>query len=515
MKPVSVKHEKILPVPVISCALGMALAYYTYPYFFSFLRSPLAGLYFLLGLLFLLIVAVCFLRVLRLFSGINYLTVSKISILAAALAVGFSLGIASRRSVPVSAELGLEAEKISALSGTLLEDPRTLQGGSGFGILKLRQSGAPGGIRASARGNVMVFFPAESIPRLKEFGRGSEIYVEGKLSQNERGFVFNASSVHIVKPASALEQFRSSLRMKLLEKFQRRQNSSYALSGPPLWGGLASAMLLGMRDDLDVELSEGFRNTGCAHILALSGMHLAILCGILAFLTRRPLGIRGASLVGAVFVIAYVFVAGSQPSLVRSAIMYLIGTISLWGFLKGKPLSLLCMAFIIQLIFQSETGVTLSFILSYLALAGILTLGNAFHCLFRGRLPEIISGSLSASLGAFIITAPVVALYFGSLKPIGIIAGLCIAPLSVLFMVLALGALIAGFLPFPVWVFFDFVITMVYRFMEFLISLGAQVPGLAISNPAPVLISVFLLWIIVLFIGKLDYSRRNSVAALG
>jgi competence protein ComEC len=209
----------------------------------------------------------------------------------------------------------------------------------------------------------------------------------------------------------------------------------------------------------------------------------------------------------------YVFVAGSQPSLVRATIMYLIGTFMLWGFLRANALSLLCMAFIIQLVFQSRTGVSLSFILSYLALFGILTLGEKIRSLFRGRLPDALSVVLSASLGAFIVTSPVVALYFDSLRPIGILAGLVLAPISAFFMVLSLAALAASFLPFPLWNFLDFALTWVYRFLEYLVSLAGQAPGLSVSGPAPVLIFTVVLWFLVLFIKKRDEAYRNSVAS--
>ena len=507
--PLALRKEKLLPVPAVLAALGMALSYYFYPFLISLKR----GHYLLLVILSVLIIAVALFRVLKFYPGERNKAVIVSGILAAALAVGFSLGIASRRSATGVPEFGIASNRVIALSGTLKEDPRSLHGGSGLGVIKLKESSGQGGLRASAKGNVTVFFPAESIPRLKEFGRGAEIYIDGTLLIGERGPLFNASSVHIVKPASGLEQLRTSLRMKLLDKFQYRQDSKYKADKAPVWGPLASALLLGMRDDLAVDLSEGFRNSGCAHILALSGMHLAILSGVLAFLIRRPLGIRGASIAGAAFIIVYVFVAGSQPSLVRSAIMYLIGTISLWGFLRGKPFSLLCMAFIIQLIFQSETGLSLSFILSYLALTGILTLGESFHCIFRGRLPEVISRSLSSSLGAFIITAPVVVMYFDTLRPIGIIVGLLIAPLSALFMVLALIALIASFLPFALWSILDFILIQVYRIFELCVNSAGQVPGLSFSNPLPVLIFAIISWLLILYIQKRDYAYRNSIGS--
>ena len=510
---IPIKPEKALPLPAVPAALGIAAAYYGYP----FLISVPLGRNLLLGLLFLLVIMVSFSRAADFpLSGrlagkdpsSQNTCFSGIRILAAALAVGFALGIAVRRTVPGPAELGLPAENVSALSGILREDPRSLESGAGLGVLKLRGSAGRGGVRASASGNITVFFPGESIPSLREFGRGCEVYVDGSLVSGSRGPLWRATSVHVVKPAPALETFRTSLRTTLIEKFQSREGRE-----PPVWGGLASALLLGVRDDLDTALSEGFRNSGCSHILALSGMHLAILSAVLAFLLNRPLGIRRSSLIGAVFIVFYVFIAGSQPSLVRAAIMYLIGTVAVWGMLKRRPLSLLCMAFIIQLVFQNETGTSLSFILSYLALAGILTLGETLRSLSRGRLPEIAAGGLSASVGAFVVTAPVVALYFGSLRPIGIIAGLLLAPLSSLFMILSLAALAVSFLPLPLWGLLDFILTWFYRLLEFLVTLAGRVPGLSFSNPVPVLVFSVLFWILVLFIQRQDTAHRRSIAS--
>jgi competence protein ComEC len=476
------------------------------------------GLYFLLGLLFVLVLIDGFLRTVNSLPGAQSRLFRKLGILVTAAAVGFSLGIAARRSLPGSVALGLEAEKVTAISGVLREDPRFLQsarnsGGSGMGVVELSGCAGRGGLRASAGGNVTVFFPYESISALKEFGRGCEIYADGIFLNTGRGSLFNAVSVHIVKPASAVEIFRTRLRAALLERLQNGPGSRGQAAEPPVWGGLASALLLGVRDDLDTELSQGFRNSGCTHILALSGMHLAILSGILAFLIRKPLGIRWASLAGAIFVLFYVFVAGSQPSLVRAAIMYLIGTFAVWGLLKARPLALLCMAFIIQLLFQSETGVSLSFILSYLALLGILTLGEAVRDLFRGRLPEILGAGLSASIGAFVLTAPVVAFYFASVRPIGILAGLVAAPVASVFMVLSLAALAAGFLPFPLWNVFSFALTWIYRFLEFFVNLTGRVPGFSTSNPLTALVFSLLFCLLVYFLNILDRRYRNSIAS--
>jgi len=490
----------------------MALSYYFYPLLIS---SSLRQYLLLIFLIILLIDG--FLRTVNSLPVTQSVVFKKLGILVTAGTIGFSLGIAARSSFSGSVEMGLETEKITAISGILREDPRFLQsagnfGDSGMGVIELKGCTGRGGFRASAKGMVTVFFPAESISRLKEFGRGCVIYADGTFSNTGRGTLFSAVSVHIVKPASAVEIFRTRLRAALLGRFQNGNSRRRMTAKPPVWGALASALLLGMRDDLDVELSAAFRNSGCTHILALSGMHLAILSGILAFLIRKPLGIRWAALAGAVFVLLYVFVAGSQPSLVRAAIMYFIGTFAIWGLLKPRPLPLLCLAFIIQLLFQGETGVSLSFMLSYLALLGILTLGEAARDLLKGRLPEFLGSGLSASIGAFVFTAPVVALYFASVRPIGILAGLIAAPVASVFMILSLAALAVSFLPFPLWNIFDFILTWIYRLLESFVTVAGRVPGFSASSPVTVLIFSLFFCVLIYFLHALNRRYRNSVA---
>ena len=504
---VPIKNGKFLPFTSISAGLGTAISYYSYPFFN---KSPY-GLNLLFIIFILLIIFVCCLRTLcNIPVNNSFPLIIKISLLAGAAVIGFSLGVAARRTVNTNIEMGLPSGNIIAVSGIIKEDPRSFAGGSALGVLDLRECSGSGGVRSSAKGRINVFFPSEIIPRLKEFGRGSLIYSDGVLSQGRMGLVFNATSVHIISPASKIDTFRTGMRTFLIEKFMSRSGES-----PPIWGGLASALLLGIRDDLETDLSDGFRNSGCSHILALSGMHLGILSGVLAFLLKRPLGKRWASLIGALFIIFYVFTAGSQPSLVRSAIMYLIGTFMLWGFLKAKPILLLFMAFIIQIIFQSDTGVSLSFILSYLALLGILTLGMDIRSILRGRLPEILNGGLSASLGAFIVTSPIVVLYFGTIRPIGIIAGLVLAPISSLFMIFSLAALVSGFLPLPLWNIFDFFLSLLYNLLKFLISIAREVPGISISSFIPVLVFCVLFWVLILYLKKRDDLQRRSIASFG
>ncbi|MDR2028999.1 MAG: ComEC/Rec2 family competence protein [Treponema sp.] len=392
-----------------------------------------------------------------------------------ALAAGLILGLCARAAVPYMIHLGLPQDRVTGISGVLREDPRELQDGRGMGYLELEGAAGKGGIRSSARGVVLVFFPSGAIPRLKEFGRGSAVYIEGSFvpPQSGGGSLFRARSVHILAPAPAWEQFRTGIRLGLLDRL-----------APYAWGGLGAALLLGIRDNLDTGLAQAYQYAGCSHVLALSGMHLAVLSGLLAFLLRRALGLRASAMAGAVFVLAYVYLVGAQASLERAAIMYLLGTAALLGVLPRRPAFLLGLAFLIQLALRPASGDSLSFILSYLALGGILFIGQALHDLIRGPVPEVLAGPLSASLGAYTATSAVSAAGFGVVRPIGIAAGLIIVPLTTLFMIgtlawLALEPLIPV-LARPVAA----ALSLVYALLGRLVSLAALVPGIVSRGPA-------------------------------
>jgi competence protein ComEC len=382
-----------------------------------------------------------------------------------------------------------------------------------MGYLELRSASNAEGVRATARGRVLVFFPAEILPRLRTFGRGAELFLEGAFAEPPitGGFggppMFRAKAVHITKPAPALEQFRTGIRQTLLDKLS-----------PYRWGGLGAALILGVKDNLDSDLAQGYRNAGCSHVLALSGMHLALVAALAAFFLRRPLGIKLASLTGAGLILHYVALVGVQPSLERSAIMYLLGTAAILGFLPRQPLPLLSMAFLIQIIIHPSSGDSLSFILSYLALWGILTVGQISQGILRGRLPEFLSQPLAASIGAYLTTAAVTAASFGMVRPVGLLAGLVIVPLTSVFMIAAIAVLALGFLPvFPPGLaalmgLTDTGLSALYGLLNRMVSLAALVPGI----PAKTWTREFLISLIavglLLFLGNRFMQRRQTLA---
>ena len=419
---------------------------------------------------------------------------------------------------------GIPAGEIASIKGILLDDPRSFSAASGqnalgslgpeeergMAAIKISQAGSRSGtVRASSRGRALVYFPAGTMPRLKEFGRGAELYIEGIFLPDESGAKtpavstprFRAASVHIIKKAPALERMRTGIRGAILARLQ-----------PKAWGGLAAALLIGTRENLEGSLANSFRDAGLSHILALSGMHLAFISAMLAIVLKKPLGKKGSVLAGLVFIVAYVFLVGPAPSLVRAVIMYGLGSfLMLSGTEKQMP-AVLSAAFLVQVLWDPASAYSVSFILSYLALAGILLLSAPVQVLLRGRLPPSLAQGISASSGAFLVTSPAVSFFFGILRPAGLIASLIAAPLAGVFMALSLLWLFLGKLPLVgriIALFLDKLLTALQFCMQWFIFLFARFPGMALPFPL-VCVCAPLLIVLLAAVSRREECYRNG-----
>jgi competence protein ComEC len=307
--------------------------------------------------------------------------------------------------------------------------------------------------------------------------------------------------VHILKGAPALEQARARARGALYAHFS--SFSSFSSFSPRPWGGLALALLLGVKDSLGEALGRAYRDAGCSYMLALSGMHLAVIAGAFSRALKPVLGLKPAACAGLVLVLAYVYLAGNLPSLNRAALMYVLGTAAALGMIPKQPLTLLALSFLLQLCLQRDAGRSVSFMLSYLALLGILTMGGALRRILEGAAPRFIAAPLSASIGAFAAAAPAVTLFFETLHPFGIITGLAAAPLTSLFMIISLASLLIDpLVPVPACAL---ALSVLYAILTWLVEQGARFPALPL--PFPLTCAAALLT--ALLCRRLETARRK------
>ena len=214
-------------------------------------------------------------------------------------------------------------------------------------------------------------------------------------------------------------------------------------------GGLLLALLAADKVFLPTKCITAFRNAGLAHILALSGMHLSLI-GTAAMQGGRIFGHKKRAVWFSLAALClFVWFAGSAPSLNRALGMVFIAAAGETLGLKPPLLSVLCTMLTVHIAIGGAEAITLGFMLSYGACAGIIIFGDACARFMAGKIPPAFAGSISASVGAQLFTAPVVTVAIGSIAAAGVIASCAVSPLVSFF-------LIAGLICIPIALIFPF-----------------------------------------------------------
>lgn len=140
--------------------------------------------------------------------------------------------------------------------------------------------------------------------------------------------------------------------------------------------GLLAGILFGTKETLPREFSNDLVTTGTLHIVALSGMNIAIVSSLVSNSLLRFVSRRIASLLTVVVIIGYIGFVGPSPSVIRAGIM---GTLVLLAAVWGRQswsLFFLIFAGTVMLLVNSNWITDLSFQLSFLATLGIILFGN-------------------------------------------------------------------------------------------------------------------------------------------
>jgi competence protein ComEC len=206
--------------------------------------------------------------------------------------------------------------------------------------------------------------------------------------------------------------------------------------------GLLSALLLGDYSAVQPESAEGFRRLGLTHVLAISGVHMTILAGIVAIVARAlvPRG-RIWAAVAVAAVLAYTPIAGGSGPVLRASLM------SAWGLLllaRGRafdPLHVLSTTFLVTSAIAPRAAMAPGVILSYSATYGILAFTRWVHLPPRLARVRAIWQAMGVSIFATLATVPSIISFFG-IVPLGsIVYSIPAEILSTMALVPAFGGL--------------------------------------------------------------------------
>ena len=232
---------------------------------------------------------------------------------------------------------------------------------------------------------------------------------------------------------------------KIIQKFR-----SLGIEQPEL--GPIVAMTLGERSELSADINQHFRNSGLAHILAISGFHVGIIFLVFQCLTK-PLITRSfyssivRNLIPMCFVWLYAAFCGFAPSIVRAATILTIYASNYAFQMKINRLEAFFISLAIVLLAQSSAPFDVGFYLSFLAVAGIATFLPFLQSTMRLQRMKNFKKTIqlfNISLSAQIATTPLILSAFRSFPIIGIIASI---PASLLAFPILIGGMGIALLP--------------------------------------------------------------------
>jgi len=321
-----------------------------------------------------------------------------------------------------------------------------------------RTRSAPVEIRTLVQGREVFFQPRRawlSLPEPEggreegaEVSAGTRLRVRGHLGRSEGAwnrrpaepgpFRLAVKSERLVRPegeAGALPRLGDRLRRRVTEAWaevrSRRGEDPREASGPGL--ALARSLLLGDRRDLPEPWLRGLRRGGLAHLLAVSGLHVGLLAGLVLFLPGAwPRGLRLGLVV--LVVALYLLLVGPTPSLVRASVMTVLAVGAL--ALERPPAAVNALAWaVIFLLLQQPSLVTdVGFQLTAAATAG-LVLGTRPLVESWTRLPPWLGRPLAASVAAQLSSLPFALPRFHLLAPLAPLANLFFVPWTALALV--------------------------------------------------------------------------------
>lgn len=285
-------------------------------------------------------------------------------------------------------------------------------------------------------------------------------------------------------------------------------------------GGVLAVMLYGYRKDLDGEIRDSFRRVGIGHVLAISGLHVGLIVGLLWWASGwLNWSSRWRAVACLILAVVYLGLSGGQVAASRATLM---AVIHLGGIACGRKSDMLnslgAAAFFLVLANPSaplDVSFQLSFtavVFIYLALdrkpgdkSFVMTGASPVRRRIMRELWSLVRLSVSTWVGLF----PIIALVFNQVNPVGLPINIVVIPLMSL--VLAGGLLLPclGWLPGGAWLstFPTWLLTKTA-----LLSDALPYSSFPVNAPAPLWIALFYLFAFSLLLrGMIADARRKRV----
>ncbi|MBR4309279.1 MAG: DNA internalization-related competence protein ComEC/Rec2 [Oscillospiraceae bacterium] len=284
------------------------------------------------------------------------------------------------------------------------------------------------------------------------------------------------------------------------------------------------ALLTGDTTGLNYNLRNQMSLVGISHVVAVSGMHVSLICSLLVMLCLRRRRISAV----VCLVVMWLFAAmlGFRPSVTRAVVM---NSLMLLALLVGREYdgpTAICFALFLLLIPNPWAISSVSLQLSFGASAGILLFSQPLHRWIHGKLKggkprrpryilvRFLSGSLATTIGASLFAVPLCAYYFGVVSLISVLSNLILLPVLTACFSVGYPLVLLSFGIYPVSRFLAQILAYPIRWVIGGIRIGASVPYGALYTISPYVTGWLIVVYILLFLGCFLKKAKTALVLI-
>ena len=229
---------------------------------------------------------------------------------------------------------------------------------------------------------------------------------------------------------------------RLRWRFSAAVDAALPSDGMAQTRAVVKALAYGYQDEIPAEIEESFRQSGAIHLLALSGMHLGLLYGLLlkllAFTGNSPAARRVRSIIIILALWAFTIFTGCGVSILRAAVMFSIYEAGALAGRRRNGLNALSLSAIIITVADPAAPSRISFQLSYAAMTAIFLIFPYLRGIVTVRNKALgkIADACAMTIACQATTAPIIMLHFGTFAFYSLLANLLCAPIVSVAMLL-------------------------------------------------------------------------------
>ena len=280
----------------------------------------------------------------------------------------------------------------------------------------------------------------------------------------------------------------------------------------------AKALLLGDSADLDYATNTAFKISGIRHIIAVSGLHISILYGLICVVTLRRRFLTAA--VGVPVLLLFAAVTGFTPSVLRACIMVWLMLLAQLFDREYDPPTALAFAVLVMLAANPMASASVSLQMSVACVAGILLFNQPIHGWLKNNVPKkffpkklraMVCSSISVTVSATSLVMPLTAIYFGAVSLVSVVTNvLTLWVVNLIFYGLILTCLLWWLLPGAAY-WLAAVLAWPMRYVLLTAEGLSQVPLAAVYTKSVYIVFWLVFVYILLFLFLLQKKKQPGV----